>query len=361
MVWGVGNLHALVPTCCFTYRDRVFIGMGSQFNFSDNGDPTGWEEQNPGAGFVTYLSQYGFQDVVKAFSQLQGRLAVLGGRSIQLWTTDADPTAFALVQVLDNVGTNDPLSVQNIGDYDVIFLDTTGFRSLRSREVTLNAFVDDLGAPVDSLIRAALLNYTVGTACGVVDPNTKNYWCYLGGNIYVLSRYLSSKISAWSQYVPVGNDGNTFVPSKFVIYNGRVYVRASQGGSDYLYLYGDSDNTSYDAHTPMTLQIPWLDDKRSATLKQFTNLNAACAGAWKFYFGTDPVSQSDTLKMPEVASVSGTNPPSALTDSTYDIGNFRLSGRGTHFSVLAVSQPVASKSPAKMASIVVSYNDGGKA
>src|SRR4029077_4855653 len=92
----------IAPTVCFTYRNRVYVGFGSQFSFSDNGDPTGWEEQAPGAGFVPYLSQLGNQDAITALSQLQGRLAVIARRSIQLWTVDADPNNFALVQTLDN-------------------------------------------------------------------------------------------------------------------------------------------------------------------------------------------------------------------------------------------------------------------
>src|SRR5229473_4460397 len=40
------NPSALLAVC-FTYRDRVYLALGSQFNFSDNGDVTQWEEQGP--------------------------------------------------------------------------------------------------------------------------------------------------------------------------------------------------------------------------------------------------------------------------------------------------------------------------
>lgn len=219
-----------------TFKDRVFLGTGTQFNFSDNGDPTGWEQQNPGAGFISYLSYFGGQDSVKAISQLQGRLVVLARRSIQIWTTDADPANFALVQELDNVGTRATLSVQNLGDFDVIFLDDTGFRSLRSREVTLNAYPDDIGTPIDSLVQADLQTSNPTGACAVVDPLSKTYWCYLNGKIYVFSRWPSSKISAWSTFLPTYEAYTTVNPG--TNYVGGVLTPAVTQGQVYLWTPG---------------------------------------------------------------------------------------------------------------------------
>jgi hypothetical protein len=209
---GKGRVAGELATVCFTYRSRVYVGYGKRFNFSDNDDPTGWEEQNPGAGFQDYMTQFGGQDAISAFGQLQGRLAVLARKSIQIWSPDADPSNFALVQTLDNLGTEAPLSVQNLGDYDVIFLDDTGFRSLRSRETTLNATVDDLGIPVDSLVRADLMAVSASSAVGIVEPTTKHYWCYLNEKIYVLARHPSSMITAWSTYKATANVNITLSP-----------------------------------------------------------------------------------------------------------------------------------------------------
>jgi hypothetical protein len=201
---GAGNVNGVTGAALafpFTYRNRVYITLGNQFNFSDNADPTQWEQQGPGAGFVKYLSYLGAQDVVNAFGQLQGRLAVFARRTIQLWNVDADPANFSLVQQLDNIGTAYPLSVQELGDFDALFLDDTGYRSLRSREVTLNAYVDDIGSAVDELAQADLLANNT-PVCGIVDPSTKNYWCVLNGKVYVLSRHPAGKVTAWSQYSP---------------------------------------------------------------------------------------------------------------------------------------------------------------
>lgn len=362
VTFGVGNLHALTPTVCFTYKNRVYLGMGTQVNYSENFDPTAFEEQSPGAGFLRYLTNFGSQDVIGALSQLQGRLAIFGRRSIQLWTTDADPNNFAIAQTLDNIGTAAPLSVQNIGDFDVYFLDDTGVRSLRVMEVTLNAMIDDIGSPIDDFVRAALLTNAASTAVSIVEPTNKQYWLYLGGNIYCLSRFRTSKVSAWSTFLPKDQAGTTFAPKKMVVLNGRVYIRGTAGGSDYLYLYGDADNTTYDANTPVTVQLPWLAGGGKSNLPDTTKQGVGCSavwqGNWKLQVSFDP--QSNTFKTVIPARGSAAT-PNALTDSTYDLGKYSIPGMfGTHFSFLATSTPAASKSPAILSSITLRWNDAGK-
>lgn len=199
---GKGNIAGQTFTSIGKLRDRVYLGFGSTFALSAVGDVTLWEEQNPGAATINYLSQFGVQDSVMAFASLQGRLAVFGERSIQMWSVDANPNNLALQQTMDNTGTSDPLSVQSIGDLDVLYLDSSGVRSLRAKESTLNAYINDMGTAIDSLIRTALGNYTPGDACAVVEPTTRQYWLYLDGDIYVLSYYPQSKIAAWSTYQP---------------------------------------------------------------------------------------------------------------------------------------------------------------
>ena len=355
---GVGRLFinnlgsALMPaTVCFTYRNRVYLGLGSQFNFSENGDPTSWEEQNPGAGFVEYLSEFGSQDTIVAFGQLQGRLAVIAERSIQLWQVDADPANFQLVQTLDNIGTLSALAVQQQGDLDVLFLDATGVRSIRSREVTLNAYVDDVGSPIDVFIQVALDAVGGSGACAIVEPQTKNYWLYLNGIIYVLSRHPSAKITAWSEYEPRGDNNATFAAQKFVVLNRRVYCRSTTRG---FYVYGGATNTVYDQYAIVTLQTPYLDDKRPGNKKSFQGLSHAKEGKWEISLSADPQSNNFV----PFSNFGTTASPDALTDSSYDLGNMESQLIGTHFSAKAVSQPDVAKTslPVVFGSLLIYYN-----
>lgn len=349
---GVGNLHALVATVCLTFKDRVFAGMGSQYNFCDNGDPTGWEEQNPGAGFFQFLSQYGGQDTINSFGVTQGRLMVIGRRSVQIWQVDGDPANFSLIQVLDNIGTLAPAVALQLGDMDVLVLYDTGVRSLKTKEVTLSAYVDDVGSPIDDFIQTALAGLSSsisGAACGIVEPKTGNAWIHLNGTIYVLSRHPGAKITAWSTYEPRGNDNVLFTPQKFVVFNGVVYCRAAEGGH---YVYGGATNSTYDQYATVTWQIPWLDDKRPGTNKVFTGMSAVMAGKWIIDMSTDPV--SDTFS--EIINKGNAAAPFVLTDSTYDQNRYPIDMQGTHFSIIGSSANTSATTPAVFSSLVLYYN-----
>jgi len=197
---GKGNISGQTFTGAKTLRNRMYLAFGSNFAMSAVGDPTGWEDQGIGAAVVPYLSQYGGQDTVTAFASTQGRLAVFGERSIQIWGINADPNQFELIQALDNAGTIAQKSVQSIGDADVLYLDSSGIRSLRAKETSLNSSVNDIGTAIDELIRVALVSYDASLAVAVVEPTTRQYWLFLNGDIYVLSYFPESKVVAWSTY-----------------------------------------------------------------------------------------------------------------------------------------------------------------
>lgn len=277
--WASGTVVS--PASGYVFSDRAYVANGTIFNFSAVGDITGWEEQNVGAGFLNFTSQYGAADTVKAFSAYQGKLAVLGRRSVQIWVTNADPNNFALSQVLTNIGMYDTDSAQSLGDLDVIFLYDTGVRSLRVRDASSNATVTDIGAPIDSLIVAKLLSYTA--SCGIVEPGQNRYWLFLNDTIYVLSYFPLNQIIAWSTYQPTYDATGTqtaFVPSKFTVHNGQVYAReehASNGGA--VYAYGGSNNSTYDGAVA-TVQTPWLDAKEPGTWKGAKGVDVEWSGAW---------------------------------------------------------------------------------
>lgn len=199
---GLGNIGNQVFTGAKTLRNRLYLSFGSFYAGSAVGDPTGWEEQDVGAFKTNYLSQYGAQDQVIAFASIQGRLAVFGERTVQIWTIDADPSQFALQQTLDNTGTIAQKSVQSIGDADVYYLHSSGIRSLRAKELSLNSSVNDIGTAIDTFVREALLGYDASQAVGIFEPTTGQYWLFLNGTIYVLSRFEESKVMAWSTFKP---------------------------------------------------------------------------------------------------------------------------------------------------------------
>ena len=248
---GKGNIAEQPFVSSLKLRNRMYIGFGSNFALSENGDVTLWEKQNIGAAVIPFLSQFGQQDNVKAFASLQGRLAVIGRFSTQLWSIDADPANFVLQQTLDNTGTQAMLSVKSIGDLDVLYLDDSGIRSLRAKESTLNASVNDIGTPIDLTIRNALIGYDASAACAIVEPTTKQYWLFLNGNIYVLSNYPESKILAWSTYKPQYASTVAIVTGPSYLGNGQAGYNLTVGTS-YYWTKGANDTSFSDGTTTLT-------------------------------------------------------------------------------------------------------------
>lgn len=200
---GFGNITQSPMTNGFVLNQKVYLASGDKYNFSAVEDPTGWEIQNIGAGFNPFTTQYGVLDSVNSFAAYQGLLAVFGRRSIQIWQVDADPNNYVLKQTLNEDGTVSYFSPGGLGQLEILYLGDTGFRSVRSRDITLDAYVTDLGSPIDSTVVNVLQGLTdaqKATACAVVEPSSKRYWCYLSGVIYSLSNFPTSKVVAWSTY-----------------------------------------------------------------------------------------------------------------------------------------------------------------
>lgn len=412
---GKGNISGQDFVSSFKLGNRMFVGFNGSFGLSAIGDPTQWEEQDPGAGVVSFISQFGQQDEVQAFASMQGRLAVFGTFSTQIWSVDADPARFAIQQALDQTGTIAPASVQSVGDLDVYYLDRTGVRSLRAKEATLNAYVEDVGTPIDSIVKALLGAFgetyeDINVACAIVEPSTKQYWLHVRdpsgispGTIFVLSRYPASKITAWSQFgltlqeteAPSGanysaggtvtytvtsgvyhywvkgandtqiSDGTTTLTSsggfvaasstvtgtgtalaavtgvlyaqtpisggakQFISHEGRVYML---GGDMMLYLYGGTDNATYD-HCPAIVELPWLDFKMPSIVKGLTALDVAMTGHWKIETSTNPTASTYQTAIDRGSQTA----PNMVDDATFDKGRFALNGRGTHVKLKATS------------------------
>lgn len=353
-VVGRGRLSAGPPTFCFTYRKRVYLANLTQWNFSDNDDPTEWEVQGPGADFVEFESQLGGSDQVQAFGQLQGRLAVFAKKTVQIWTVDADPNNFNLVQSIDNVGTRAPGSIASIGDLDLLFLDDTGIRSLRTMEVTLNSVLDDVGSPVDDFVQDRM--DSAETAVAIVDPATKNYWLFLKDTIFVLAKFPSSKVIAWSTYEPKDTAGNIFNPERFIVFQSKVYCRTRENT---LITYGGATGNQYDGSV-VTVETPWMDDKTPGMFKMSMGIDFVISGGWNIYCGMNPKSKPAPPHPEALQKVisygDGSNPNEAL-DSSSDIGTVAFPCNGTHFKMKAVSSDQFQK-VAILSSLTFHYNKG---
>lgn len=209
---GAGNVTNISPTFAKTFDQKVYLLAGSTVYFPALDDPTTWNDPNAvGNGFIVLGNQTSSPENQIAAETYQGLLAFIARRTVQTWSIDPDPSKNARQQILTNIGTFAKLSVQAIGDNDVLMLYDSGVRSLQPRVASNNARVEDVGNPVDALIQATLATLTdaeKAVACSVVEPSSNRYWLYLPeaggavGKIYVLSSFPRSEIEAWTTYSP---------------------------------------------------------------------------------------------------------------------------------------------------------------
>lgn len=272
-----------------TFQDRIWSIAQSLLYFtgfddSGNPDPTIWydpdEPDNLGAGFVNMATQEGGAETLTGIGVYQNQLAIFSRRSVQIWAVDPDPENLRQEQVIPNIGTVAPRSIQSFGDMDLFFLSESGIRSLRARDSSNIAAAQDVGTPVDSEVTRFLQSLTGGQrqrAQGVLEPTTGRYWLAVGGRVYVYSHFPGSDISAWSQYDFGRVDNIAASPS-------RVYVRS---GSK-VYLYGGLAGDQYSADDEVDVWLPFLDAERPGDRKVVTSIGVGCEGEWDVYIHPDP-------------------------------------------------------------------------
>lgn len=239
---GFGNVTGLSPTFAMTFEDKLYFLSGPDMYISALTDPTDFDDVNaPGDGFIELGNQAGTPENQVAMAPYQGYMAIIARRTVQIFAIDPDPSQNARQQTISNIGTFAKLSVQSLGDQDVLFLADSGFRSIRPRVASLNAEVIDLGTPVDSLVQALLVTLTdaeKATACAVVEPSANRYMCYVPGHagavgsIYALSKFGGSGqnanpldvIEAWTTYTPSYQIPVVPAAMVFPVTAGKVYA-----------------------------------------------------------------------------------------------------------------------------------------
>jgi hypothetical protein len=352
---GISRVTDAAPTYAITLNDRVHFLYGTGWYFSDNGDSTEFAEQGTGAGYINVANQWQEPENLISLAPYQGRMAVFSNRTTQIWVIDANPNNFSLQQVLSNMGTYCPFGPQSLGDLDVLFPSTTGIRSLRVRDSSLNAFVNDIGSPIDLNMQASISGLTaaqLAATCSIVEPSANRYWHYVNGVIYVLSYFPAAKImAAWSTYLPtatVAGTTYTFVPSRFVTFNSLVYARVTINSAERLLVFGGTAGTTFDASVA-TAATSWLDLKTPGTRKQATELDFAITGTWTFKGSMDwkGVTGGGALQ-----TISG-----AVSAPSFQLGSVAWSDDGFHVKLQAAS---SGSTAAVLSSMVLHYQNKGE-
>lgn len=286
------------------------------------GDPLDFV--GPGFGSLKLSSQGASIGAALAIGVYYQQLAVFGQRGVQFYATDPD---FARTQYQRAVDTSlfAPRSVTGYADGDVIYLSRTGIRSLQARDSSNLAITNDLGSPIDTLIKSEI-QYDAGTkenvagvslpiadfyslALGIVYPLSGEFWLFLKDKIYVLSRHPAAKVLAWSEYdLPAPATENLSVTAGAV--KSRWCADAAQildtvcfrNFADEVYVYGGSSGETYD-ESEVEIITPFMDMERPGDNKYFTGIDLICEGKWSVEITTLSKGVDGTIQWFKVAEI----------------------------------------------------------
>lgn len=255
---------------CLKTQSKIYaVGKdGDVVRYCATGKPRDWSAEKDAGFLPTGMNARGDRTAT-ALGLQQGRLAVLTRDSCQLWTVDPDPNNTGLYDTVENVGSTFPKTVANVAG-DLYFLSDYGVRSVTTQAYTDNLLDEDVGSPIDTLVRQAI---TQALADGTIPRSfyfygTGQYILCFGNHLFVYSISRTSKIAAWSQYY-IG------FPVDAVAELGRnLYFRSG----DDVYLFDEEANTDGGQQYEVLIELPYMDFKKPGALKMVQGFDAVLQG-----------------------------------------------------------------------------------
>jgi hypothetical protein len=297
-----------------------------------------------------------------------GQLVIFGERGIMFWQVDPDP---AQNQYLRSVPSSvfGPRSITGYGDGDILYLGRSGVRSLQARDSSNQARVSDVGSPIDLEIRNRIgtddadTDALFGTtspqipnslfydfAPGIVHRDTGQFWLALRDKIYVLSRYPSAKVLAWSSYdLPaaeytsdLSGDNKTDWVADWCAVNDNIVMR---NFADEVYTYGGVTGYEYD-DSEVEVILPFADMGRPGSHKNFNGIDIVCDGTWFIEYSTEFVGVERDIIWAPIAEI---------TDGTRASQRIAMDATGTQ---IALRMTCKSSFAARMAEVMIHYIEG---
>jgi hypothetical protein len=295
-----------------TYQSKVYGVAGKYLNYSTANDPTNWTT-GTGAGFHNLAKEDSKSEVLTSLEVYYDKMAIFSTEAAQLWTVDPDPNQTVYDQLLRGAGTVAPRSALQYGSGDVLYLSTSGIRSLKARDASNSAAVSDIGSPVDGIIRNIVRTNGqayANAAVALLEPVVGRFWMVFPTQILVLSYFPGPKITAWSLYTL------PFTVDYADTCNNRIWLRSG----DDLYLYGGPSNTDLD-NCGVSVIMPYLDGGKPGHKKQFMAVDATVSGNW-------------TMKVSyDFANPNNEETVATLSAPTWNDGTCELAGYGSHVSL----------------------------
>ncbi len=361
------------------YKSKMYAVGDKYLRFSAVNEPFLWEPSvdpndtsRTGAGYINVALQEGGSSQLRGVEIYYDKLALLSEYTTQIWSVVSDPKQNALGQILRATGTKSPWSVQQYGSGDILFLNASGIRSLKARDLSNSAAVSDIGSPIDDYVRDLPDKYAatpagIGgepvypgrlvdpdvvrsntnrdnfyyNARAILEPVVGRFWLAFPREIMVLSAFPGPNITAWSVYT------TPFNVDYIVVAGDRVFIRSG----DDLYLFGGVGGRDYD-DCGVEVRLPYHDGGKPGHQKLYTAVDVTAQGDWEIACGFD----YDNPEAEEpIANVSPTNPDHPISSSSWNKGRYELSAFSSHMSVRLYNN---SDGPAVLSNAAIHYSLG---
>lgn len=311
-------LASATGTFAYVNNSRVYSGAGSLIRYCRINDPTDWQDTAPasGAGFINIANRVDGATTIYGAARYNDLTAIFARDTVVTYSLPADAQASELVQVLENTGTISPRALVSYGANDVYYLDTSGVRSLRTRDVVAQAYASDVGSALDPFIQEIFdeVGEAVRSeACAAIEPIDGRYMLAIGHYVVVLSYFPSSKIVAWS-FIDFGEQ-----ITDMVRVDRTVHIRAG----DTIYAYGGASGDEYpDADEfPILAETPFISSKDPAGIKTLEGFDMAAVNTWRVQALPDPNKPESFI---DIGFIHGT---------TYALPAVKLPGYTSHYAL----------------------------
>jgi hypothetical protein len=218
----------------------------------------------------------GGMDEITALAEFQGRLVIFGKRNILIYTGASTPSTMVLEDAIQGIGCIARDSVQDVGT-DILFLSTSGVRSLSRTIQNETAPIGDISANVRDFIQPTILAETANSIRSVYHepeglyiinfPSSDIAFCF---NLKYATDSGEPIVTTWDSINP---------KSMLSARNSTLYV--GKEGVIGRYTTNYKDNTT--AYT-MTYESPWspLDPELISYIKILKGVDVRATGGYGY-------------------------------------------------------------------------------
>ena len=317
------------------HNERLFATSGQYVNYSSTRVATEWPPGQGDSGFIDLSTWAEGTPFSVSLADFGGDLAIFCRRHIIVYHVDFLIGQSFKRQTLHRTGIVAPHARVPFGQGEVMYLDRSGIRSLRSRSGFEQGFAADVGEPIDELVRAKVLATPTAERprkfWAEVEPRSARLWMALYDVIYVLSYYPGTQIAAWTYY-----DASSCPVDMMNATDEYLFWRSGNN----IFAYGGiSAVPAYDA-TEARARLPYIDGGKPATVKGWSALDLAAFGTWGVYASFNPQGY-DTLDLlanitqstyaQQKVAVNGQSPACSLELRTTYVGPARIGNASLHY------------------------------